>query len=110
MRNILAHVQQKEKDSFAAQLKEIWLAPSAELARQRAKQLAERYEKRFPKAIEILAGAAEQRNPPQDKRRWNLSQSGFLPSAGDDLPYGICRGLVCLQSVFKWRSQEPCRV
>ena len=45
MRNILAHVPQKEKDSFAAQLKEIWLAPSAELARQRAKQLSERYEK-----------------------------------------------------------------
>jgi putative transposase len=59
MRNILAHVPQKEKDSFAAQLKEIWLAPSAELARQRAKQLSERYEKRFPKAIEILEEGLE---------------------------------------------------
>jgi putative transposase len=27
MRNILAHVPQREKESFAAQLKEIWLAP-----------------------------------------------------------------------------------
>ena len=44
MRNILAHVPQKEKDIFAAQLKEIWQAPSAELARQRAGQLSERYE------------------------------------------------------------------
>lgn len=43
MRNILAHVPQKEKETFAAQLKEIWLAPSAELAGQRAKQLAEQY-------------------------------------------------------------------
>lgn len=59
MRNILAHVPQKEKGSFAAQLKEIWLAPSAELARQRAKQLSERYEKRFPKAIEILEEGLE---------------------------------------------------
>jgi transposase-like protein len=59
MRNILAHVPQKEKDSFAAQLKEIWLAPSAELARQRAKQLSERYEKRFPKATEILEEGLE---------------------------------------------------
>lgn len=59
MRNILAHVPQKEKDSFAAQLKEIWLAPSAELARQRAKQLSGRYEKRFPKAIEILEDGLE---------------------------------------------------
>jgi len=59
MRNILAHVPQKEKDAFAAQLKEIWLAPSAELARQRAKQLSERYEKRFSKAIEILEEGLE---------------------------------------------------
>ena len=59
MWNIPARVPQKEKDIFAAQLKEIWLAPSAELARQRAKQLAERYEKRFPKAIEILEEGLE---------------------------------------------------
>jgi len=43
MRNILVHVPQKEKEDFAAQLKEIWLASSVELARQRAEQLAERY-------------------------------------------------------------------
>lgn len=59
MRNILAHVPQKEKDVFAAQLKEIWLAPSAELARQRAEQLSERYEKRFPRAMEILEEGLE---------------------------------------------------
>ena len=59
MRNILAHVSQKEKDAFAAQLKEIWLAPSADLARQRARQLSEQYEKRFPKAIEILEEGLE---------------------------------------------------
>lgn len=54
MRNILAHVPQKERDAFAAQIKDIWQAPSAELARRRAEQLAEQYEKRFPKAFEIL--------------------------------------------------------
>ena len=59
MRNILAHVPQKEKETFAAQLKEIWLAPSAELARQRAKQLAEQYRKRFPRAIELLEDGLE---------------------------------------------------
>ena len=32
MRNILSYVPQKEKKSFAAVLKEIWLAPTAELA------------------------------------------------------------------------------
>lgn len=59
MRNILAHVPQKEKESFATQLKEIWLAPSAELARQRAEQLSEQYRKRFPKAIELLENGLE---------------------------------------------------
>ena len=59
MRNILAHVPQKEKDAFAAQLKEIWLAPNEDLARQRARLLSERYEKRFPKAIEILEEGLE---------------------------------------------------
>lgn len=47
MCNILAHVPQREKDSFAAQLRETWPAPSDELPRQRAGQLLERYEKRF---------------------------------------------------------------
>lgn len=59
MRNILAHVPQKEKKTFAAQLKEIWLAPSAELARQRVVQLSEKYGKRFPRAIELLEDALE---------------------------------------------------
>jgi len=43
----------------AAQLNEIWLAPSTELARQRAKQLSEQYGKRFPRAIEILEEGLE---------------------------------------------------
>lgn len=59
MRNILAHIPQKEKEAFAAQLKEIWMALSAELARQRARQLSEQYEKRFSKAIEILEEGLE---------------------------------------------------
>jgi putative transposase len=59
MRNILAHVTQKEKETFASQLKEIWLAPTIELARQRADHLAGQYEKRFPKAIEILENGLE---------------------------------------------------
>jgi hypothetical protein len=54
MRNILAHVPQKEKGAFAAQLKEIWLAPTVELARQLAGLLSERYAKRLLRAIEIL--------------------------------------------------------
>ena len=59
MRNILVHVPQKEKEAFAAQLKGIWLAPSVEMARQRTEQLSKQYEKRFPKAVEILEEGLE---------------------------------------------------
>ncbi len=59
MRNILAHVTHREKDAFAKQLKELWLAPSDVLARQRAEALAETYQKRFPKAIDTLDNGLE---------------------------------------------------
>jgi putative transposase len=59
MRNILAHVPQREKESFAAQLKEIWLAPNAAMARERAIALIKQYENRFPKAIEVLEDGLE---------------------------------------------------
>ena len=51
MRNILVYVPQKEKKAFAAVLKEIWLAPAAELARKRAYDVIVSYAKRFPKAV-----------------------------------------------------------
>ena len=59
MRNILAHVPQKEKKSFAAILKEIWLAPSEKLARKRAVDLMALYGNRFPKAIQCLENGLE---------------------------------------------------
>ena len=49
MRNILVYVPQKEKKSFAEALKEIWLAPTAELARKRAYEVIDFYAKRFRK-------------------------------------------------------------
>lgn len=59
MRNILAHVPQKSKASFAAQLKEIWLATEVEIAQKRAKALTERCKNRFPKAMEVLEDGLE---------------------------------------------------
>ena len=53
-RNILVYVPQKEKKSFAAVLKEIWLAPTAELARKRAYDVIDSYAKRFPKVVQCL--------------------------------------------------------
>lgn len=59
MRNILAHIPQKDKKAFAAVLKEIWLAPSAEIARFRANDLIDTYAKRFPKAVACLENGLE---------------------------------------------------
>lgn len=59
MRNILAYVPQKEKKSFAAVRKEIWLAPTAELARKRAYDIMDTYAKRFPKAVQCLENGLE---------------------------------------------------
>lgn len=59
MRNIMAHIPHKEKESFAAQLKQIWLAPNLDMAYLRVKTLIETYQKRFPKAIETLENGLE---------------------------------------------------
>jgi transposase-like protein len=54
MRNILAHVPAKDKESFAAKLKQIWQQPDYESAKRYAELLIEEYETRFPKAVEVL--------------------------------------------------------
>jgi transposase-like protein len=59
MRNILAHVPHRDKAEFAGQLKEIWLAPSAEGAMARAAALAQSYAPKYPKAIETLEDGLE---------------------------------------------------
>ena len=59
MRNILAHIPHRDKAEFAGQLKEIWLAPSAEGARVRAAALGEKYAAKYPKAIETLEDGLE---------------------------------------------------
>jgi transposase-like protein len=59
MHNILAHVSQREKEAFAARLKQIWLEPDGESATACAQRLAEPYEQRFPQAIECLDAGLE---------------------------------------------------
>ena len=56
MRNILP---QKEKQSFVSVLKEIWLAPTAELAGKRAYKVIDTDSKRFPKAVHCLENGFE---------------------------------------------------
>jgi len=59
MRNILAKIPHRNKESFASELKQIWLAPDADAARKRAVALAEQYENRFPEAVKILEDGLE---------------------------------------------------
>ncbi|HOM98323.1 MAG: IS256 family transposase [Dethiobacteraceae bacterium] len=59
MRNILVHVPAKDKESFAAKLKQIWQQPDYESAKRYAELLIEEYEARFPKAVEVLANGLE---------------------------------------------------
>lgn len=59
MRNILAHIPAKEKESFAAQLKQIWNQPDQPSAQRYARNFMDAYENRFPKAIEILEEGLE---------------------------------------------------
>jgi putative transposase len=59
MRNILAHVPVKDKESFAAKLKQIWQQPDYESAKRYAELLIEEYETRFPKAVEVLENGLE---------------------------------------------------
>ena len=59
MRNILAHVNQKEKEKFASYLKQIWLEPDKESAVACAERLIVNYGKRFPQAIECLENGLE---------------------------------------------------
>ena len=55
MRNILACVPQKEKQSFASVLKEIWLAPTAELAGKRAYEVIDTDSKRLEDSLAFYA-------------------------------------------------------
>ena len=59
MRNILVHVPHKEKERFAGLLKGIWLTTDLETAKQRARELADQYKEKCPKAIETLEEGLE---------------------------------------------------
>jgi putative transposase len=59
MRNILAHVGHRDKEQFAAKLKQIWLQPDKVSALKIAELFIEEYQERFPEAIETLQEGLE---------------------------------------------------
>ena len=74
MRNLLAHVPHHAKKRFAEKLKQIWLQPDLQSARQYASAFVEEYQKRFPDAIDCLLTGLEDslqcyQYPAFDKRK-----------------------------------------
>ena len=59
MRNILAKVSHKEKDSFANRLKQIWLQPDRTTALSYCREIIEQYGDDLPEAITILEDGLE---------------------------------------------------
>lgn len=59
MRNILAHIPAKQKETFASKLKQIWLQPDADSARKYANNFMDEYENRFPEAIRVAEEGLE---------------------------------------------------
>lgn len=59
MRNILAHVGAKEKADFAEKLKQIWLQPDGDSAREYASWFMNAQEKAWPQATACLAEGLE---------------------------------------------------
>ena len=59
MRNVLASVGHRDKEVFAAKLKQIWLQTGKDGARRAARELADEYGRRFPDAIAALENGLE---------------------------------------------------
>ena len=59
MRNVLVHVPHKEKERFAGLLKGIWMTADPATAKQRARDLADQYREKCPKAVETLEEGLE---------------------------------------------------
>jgi putative transposase len=59
MRNILAHIPQKQKKPFAPWARSFWIAPEDAVARELANILMDKYGSRSPQAIRCLEEGLE---------------------------------------------------
>ncbi len=59
MRNILAHIPRRAKESFSDRLKEIWLQDNKKQALSLAQDIIDKYINKFPEAIEVLMEGLE---------------------------------------------------
>ena len=115
----MAHVPYHAKGRFAGKLKQIWLQPDLESARQYAAAFIAEYEERFPEAIECLlegledslqcyqypafdkrAGKIEQRGASKNQSRGHIPKQRFLYSFSDNIYPGIHRRLDDVQALL----------
>ena len=59
MRNILDHVPDKDKESFAEKLKQIWQQPDYDSAKSYAELLIDENDTRFTNAVEVFENGLE---------------------------------------------------
>jgi putative transposase len=59
MRNIMAHVTQRDKKAVGAKLKQIWLQPDRKSAVRMAKIFIAEFQSKYPKAVETLREGLE---------------------------------------------------
>lgn len=59
MRNVLAHIPSRDKERFAARLKQIWLQPDYQTALSYAEHFMDNEEKQHPAAIQVLEEGLE---------------------------------------------------
>jgi len=59
MRNVMAHVSQKDKKVFAEKMKQIWVQPDRKDALRTAKLFMAEYRDRYPEAVAVLAEGLE---------------------------------------------------
>ena len=88
MRNILAYVPHRAKESFGTKLKLIWLQESKKDALKIAAMIQEEFGKKFPKAIEVLQNGLEDslqfyHFPQIDKRR--ISSTNVLERVNKEI-------------------------
>jgi len=59
MRNVMAHVSQKDKKTFAEKMKQIWVQPDRKGAVRTAKIFMAEYREKYPEAVVVLAEGLE---------------------------------------------------
>ena len=132
MRNILAHIPHKDKDTFAQNLKNHLAGPHQRAGRQTGRRNLQTVRAPFSQShplpgrrlggfagvlcfpsvgckkdfLHQCAGTSEPGDPPPYGCGRNLPQRRCLHQTGDHISHGICGGLVCLRAYLSEQSVQ----